>query len=398
MDLLLMADANMAHPAFKPRILTVTWNTAGRLTKQNLKTWMDTTGNRDAAAWHSWLKRAIKPGIPDIVVLSLQEWNLSNAFPVAFGHWLNDIVPGGYHTSGSTLKNAWFLRKYRRDFSQRLVVFVRTEHVPVLMLTRSRKKRKADKQRIKEAKAAYEARLELEREEPLFNEPAFRKVHPDPALDLPDDLDSMPHLVNQICHGSSHVCTKGSIVARMQIQGSPLYIVSSHFPFRGQDNIEVRNKAYNEVINAVPELMLDPTALVIWLGDLNYRMQSAYPAEDKHFDQLRKVIADRTAFDGYKEGPKDQGPFGFNPTCKMVVLPKGNADDRREAFRLARIKARPQAYNPKRIESWCDRVLWHQGLNYHGTPQLEVLSYTQASIDGSLHSDHTAVAAVLQYV
>lgn len=392
-----MAEANMAHSAFKPRILAVTWNTAGRLTKQSLADWTDVR-NLDAGAWRLWVQRAVRDDIPDIVILSLQEWNLSNAFPKAFGVWLNEFVPGGYHVSATTLKNSAILRKLGRDFSQRLVVFVRTQHVPVMMLTKSRKKRKADKQRIKEAKAAYEAELEFERDmDPGFYESDFRKVHPDPALELPEDLNSMPHLVKKICHGSNKVCTKSSIVVRMYLNGKPLYIVSSHFPFRGQNNIEVRNRAYHEVIHKVPDLAYDPAALVIWLGDLNYRMQYR-EQDDKYFDQLRQVIADRDAFDGYQEGPEDQGPFGFNPTCKMIVLPEGNVLGRRMAFHKARLRATPQAYDPRRIESWCDRVLWHQGLNYHGDPQLEVVSYRQATIDGSLHSDHTAVAAVLQYV
>ena len=391
-----MTEANMAHSEFKPRILAVTWNTAGRLTKQNLADWTDVR-NLDAGAWRLWVQRAVRDDIPDIVILSLQEWNLSNAFPKAFGFWLNEFVPGGYHVSGTTIKNSALLRKFRRDFSQRLVVFVRTKHVPVLMLARNRRQRKIAAQQMKKAREVYEDVVFFEGLEAGFNESEFRMLHPDSDMDLSYDHDSMPHLVKKICHGSNKVCTKSSIVIRMYLKGKPLYIVSSHFPFGGQDNVEGRNKAYQEVIHTVPELAYDPTALVMWLGDLNYRMQYSQ-AQDKYYDQLRQVIADRDAFDGYQEGPKDQGPFGFNPTCKMIVLPEGNVLGRRIAFHKARLRATPQAYDPRRIESWCDRVLWHQGLNYHGKPQLEVVSYRQATIDGSLHSDHTAVAAVLQYV
>ncbi|KAI0567631.1 Inositol polyphosphate-related phosphatase [Gracilaria domingensis] len=161
---------------------------------------------------------------------------------------------------------------------------------------------------------------------------------------------------------------KGAIAFRINLNDTTFWFVSSHLAahegakFLGERHADVRDimkkieksSGYN-----VP--LIHQVDHVFWLGDLNYRLDlphllpvaSTWSREKKlayvlnkisekqysdlsSFDELRREMEDNKVFGGFKEGK-----LQFAPTFKVV---RGQQST---------------MYQPNRVPSYCDRILWH---------------------------------------
>jgi len=109
-----------------------------------------------------------------------------------------------------------------------------------------------------------------------------------------------------------------------------------------------------EEMHAMTTFSPDDHDIVIWLGDLNYRIREGETLDDVYdmiydnatdqlsaMDQLVIEMKAGNAFEGFKEGK-----LNFSPTYQYI--PGSNIYDRREEKK-------------KRCPAWCDRILWRVG-------------------------------------
>ncbi|GLI66127.1 hypothetical protein VaNZ11_009857 [Volvox africanus] len=190
---------------------------------------------------------------------------------------------------------------------------------------------------------------------------------------------------------------KGGVGISLRVWETTMAFVNSHLAAH-QDRTRARNNNYREIIRG---LKLDCqgsnmdvlTAFhhVIWVGDLNYRLdygqQASNPTESPtqadfaalvtdvqqgafakllEVDQLRREMAAKRVFLGFHEGP-----INFEPSFKVL-------------------RRRGYEYNPQRSPAYCDRILYRSNLPLK---QIRVVSYFSPSEIAT--SDHKPVGAVL---
>ncbi|KAG2498410.1 hypothetical protein HYH03_003669 [Edaphochlamys debaryana] len=190
---------------------------------------------------------------------------------------------------------------------------------------------------------------------------------------------------------------KGGVAVSLRVWDTSLAFVNSHLAAH-QDRTRARNHNYRDITRG---LKLDPawgmdvlTAFhhVVWMGDLNYRLdygaQAVTPTESptpadfaalvgevqrgyfhklQEVDQLKREVTTRRAFLGFGEGD-----IQWEPSFKVK-------------------RQRGHEYNPQRSPAWCDRILYRSNLPLK---QIRVLGYFSAPDIAT--SDHKPVGAVLQ--
>eukprot|EP00794_Sanderia_malayensis_P000376 gene376-1009_t len=173
---------------------------------------------------------------------------------------------------------------------------------------------------------------------------------------------------------------KGGVSVRFQLHNSTICFVNSHLAAHLAE-YERRNQDFKEVSSRLqfsrfePPMMITHHDVVIWLGDLNYRLDDldvdrikglidGYKLEELYkFDQLRKQRLAGKVFQGYTEGK-----LCFKPTYKFD--PGTNEWDTSEKGRAP---------------AWCDRILWR-------SKALEQIAYR--SHPALMLSDHKPVSAL----
>ena len=194
---------------------------------------------------------------------------------------------------------------------------------------------------------------------------------------------------------------KGGNVARIVVGGTTsITFIATHLAAHMKYD-EVRDLNAMQVINNARfgEKMIDADAQshhTIWMGDLNYRIDLGLTSADenkvlrvdnkerfeevqtllkeKQFDklyaadQLKNSIENGKAFTGFKEAPIE-----FPPTFKVR---------RQDGYE----------YNPQRVSSWCDRILYKSLPSCEGN--IVVKSYE--AISKSSTSDHKPVRAAFE--
>jgi hypothetical protein len=151
------------------------------------------------------------------------------------------------------------------------------------------------------------------------------------------------------------------------------------------------DKSKSEEANPSPDHVevLNRCDLVLWFGDLNYRIQplpdlnkqpemhqmilemirKSDVAKMIEHDQLRLVQRQRIAFFGFEEMPITFAPtFKLNPNCDASMDPK----DR---------------YSTDRVPAYCDRIVWR------ALPHVSVKCENYKSHPDVLTSDHTPISA-----
>jgi hypothetical protein len=128
--------------------------------------------------------------------------------------------------------------------------------------------------------------------------------------------------------GPLGACNKGAAAAQLTVGSARLRFVGAHLT-SDEGRAARRNADYHTVEGALGQL-LGPCTHAFWLGDLNYRLRA--PASTDSCDELLQEMQAGAAFGGYREAP-----ITFGPTYKV---------------------APDLSYDPTRIPSWTDRILF----------------------------------------
>lgn len=204
-----------------------------------------------------------------------------------------------------------------------------------------------------------------------------------------------------------------------------LAVINSHLPFDAKSLLKSReandpiirqnalfhsNICFNNIVRELIHDHKDNIDFVIFMGDLNYRINSNinaailadkflsdYDNPDKGIikeyikhDELRQQMAKENIYT-FLEGVNDEGPV-FEPTCKMVKGRDESCNLKSSAVPAEGSDCWNTGKHGQRLPSWCDRILY---LNKSKNNTILCSDYNRFDYgETMLESDHAGVMSI----
>lgn len=245
-----------------------------------------------------------------------------------------------------------------------------------------------------------------------------------PLMPLMVGVSPMPLMVGV---SGNVLANKGGQLVKLDLHGTSFCFVASHLTaHEGQKNMQARNDSVADIMThaKLGNRKLDIGSQfhhVFWMGDLNYRInikrlagyQNCVDDRDKEWESVMCLV-DQIGVPGYEQevqptivcGRDTEGPQLQNIALNTLHL----ADELllsinkglcftgwrtalpcfKPTFKVLRNE--PLTYNPTRIPSWCDRILWKSLPGYTGS----IKQTSHESCQEFMSSDHKPVRSSFQ--
>lgn len=155
-----------------------------------------------------------------------------------------------------------------------------------------------------------------------------------------------------MCIYKNRSCTKSSVGFGVIVYGHKFIFIGSHLPVNTKDKQTYGLNQRKDAMHRIQQDIVSGTQRrfgikfdsVFWCGDMNFRV------DPDGSEQLSTFMgSDPIKF--FKEATRE-----FKPTCRFL---EWDGTQNYNTFSTNRLENAIQSYDPRRIPSYCDRVIWN---------------------------------------